>query len=316
MFMATNRFPPVKDFLDFTTNPERDAYFLGFFYADGYNYEKGGRLVISLALKDELFLQELSYSIHQTIRPLNYWNSRSHPIASMSISSRFLSKRVADLGAPQCKTHILKWPTFLSPKLERHFIRGYFDGDGSCLHSKHKKYELLNRAIHFPGTLDFLTGLQSSILKYTNLNSGIIKLGNIFLLHLGGNRKSLQFLEWLYQDCKYYMPRKRNRYILLKTEMQKLDERNTMVFQDNQTGLWYGRLPNKYKRKGTGIGYTKEEALSKWKNAMETIKQTSYEEWFKNRPPQRKRGQTRKHVKEQGLAEGRYLRKNKKIKVT
>ena len=310
--MATKRFPHRPDFLDFRANPERDAYFLGFFYADGYNNQKRGLITVSLSAKDEHFLCDLFDKIYLVPKEPCRFSSKGNPMASMTICSRELSQRIADLGAPQAKTFLLKWPTFLAPELERHFIRGHFDGDGSCIQMDRSDHSRLCRAIHIPGTLDFLTGLQKAIKRYTGLDSGIIPLGNIHLLHLSGNRKTLMFLEWLYQDAIFYMPRKRDRYLHLKQDMQELDEERTYIQHDKKKDLWMGRLPKKYKRVGTGYCQTYEEALDKWKRAMNTIRETSFEEWLENKPPQRKRGPTRQHIKERGIAEGRYLRKTGK----
>lgn len=308
--MATNRTPPLPTFLDFKTDAERDAYFLGFFFADGYNNEKQGRVVISLAQKDEDFLQMLSDAIHGQKRSLLRWQNKSRHIVCMSISSRYLSRKIASLGAPQKKTFLIRWPTFFPYVLLRHFVRGYFDGDGSCLEASSKDCAIKRRAIHIAGTLDFLTGLSAYVQSQTGLKGGIVPIGNICLYHIGGNRQSSRFMTWLYQDARFYLPRKRDRGLVLAQDLERLDTNKTYVFYDRKRDVWSGRLPLKYGRRCSGCATTKEEAVQLWKEAMAEIERTSFGEWL-NKRPIKTRGPTRKHVKERGIAEGRYLRKNK-----
>lgn len=67
------------------------------------------------------------------------------------------------LGCVPNKSLILKFPSeniFSNPELIRHFIRGYFDGDGSVFISreKHWRNKRYFNVIHyrFCGTYDFL----------------------------------------------------------------------------------------------------------------------------------------------------------------
>ena len=50
---------------------------------------------------------------------------------SLDIYSKHMSDSLAKLGCIERKSLILEWPEWLEENLYSHFIRGYFDGDGS-----------------------------------------------------------------------------------------------------------------------------------------------------------------------------------------
>lgn len=261
--MATKPFTTKPDFLTFSTNSERDAYFLGLFYADGYNSQKQGRLVIRLQPGDRAFLQTISNTIFNEPREL--YTVRGYP--ELNVGSKRLSLKMAELGAPQAKTFKIRFPNFLSVQDCRHFIRGYFDGDGSCMEMKRKNAQL-QRAVSFCGTLDFVSSLLTVIRDHTGIEMKIIPTGNIYLLYAGGNRRSLSILEWMYSDCSFFLPRKKSRFDDLKRDVHELDSRRCHVSFCKQKGKWMGRLPLKFGRKFTGYSDTKEGAIKKFNDAL------------------------------------------------
>lgn len=56
------------------------------------------------------------------------------------------------------KSKILEYPPSLSPELDRHFIRGYFDGDGCVSIAKSIQFSVV-------GTESFLTKVQTLFVK-------------------------------------------------------------------------------------------------------------------------------------------------------
>ena len=125
-----------EDFFD-NIDTEENAYILGFFYADGTNCELNDSLIgISFTqLEQDVDILEkiksamdADYNFYKCIQPTN-----DKVKYKFSINSQKLSKRLSELGAPPRKSLILKFPNkdiFKSEDLIRHFIRGYFDGDG------------------------------------------------------------------------------------------------------------------------------------------------------------------------------------------
>lgn len=78
---------------------------------------------------------------------------------------------------------ILKYPTWLDSTLEHHFIRGYFDGDGSIGLYNRKDRNSKVLSITIAGTKNFLLGIKSFI----NNKGNIGKLKNIHVLSFNGN---------------------------------------------------------------------------------------------------------------------------------
>lgn len=116
-------------------NTEAKAYFLGLLYADGYNNEERNCVQISLQEQDkeilELFNKEIKSNRPLLFLNLKKYNKNNQNCYRLSISSVKISKRLKELGCLQKKSFKIIFPTFLREDLIRHFIRGYFDGDGS-----------------------------------------------------------------------------------------------------------------------------------------------------------------------------------------
>ena len=121
-----------EDFFE-SIDTEEKAYWLGFLYADGYNYEAKGEVKVALAGKDKDFLLKLRDTIYPNKdKPLYYKeNSDLSTGYELNMSSARMSRHLAKQGCMQAKTFKIKFPYFIDESLYRHFIRGYFDGDGS-----------------------------------------------------------------------------------------------------------------------------------------------------------------------------------------
>lgn len=180
---------------------EETYYLLGYLFADGYiNPRKG---LINITSKDKEILEKISPLIGDLKINFNkygsyylQWYSKEH------------IKNLIDLGCPNKKSLILKYPTWLDSTLEHHFIRGYFDGDGSIgLYSrKDRNSKILS--ITIAGTKNFLLGIKSFI----NNKGSIRKLKNIHVLSFNGNLQADNFCKIIYKDSHIHMERKHNVY--------------------------------------------------------------------------------------------------------
>lgn len=208
-------------------NAEDKAYFLGFLYADGCNYETRASIQISLQEEDLGILEELNKKINSN-RPIRFckkaMESRKNQYC-LTVSSRYMSKRLAELGCVQKKSLILKFPTEEQvPKyLLRHFIRGYFDGDGHFSITKKKETLKVNSTMgcgfSIVSTEDFCIKLQEIVLKELSIESRLLtrfpernNSTRTFLL----TRKTdvIKFLGWIYEDATIYLERKYQKYRL------------------------------------------------------------------------------------------------------
>ncbi len=187
----------------------KKAYWLGFLYADAYNYEKKGWVVLGLQEKDLDHIHKFVEFMEGDIKSIKYVeNTKSY---YYKINSKYLSKVLAEKGCPQAKSFIIKYPDWLRDDLKYHFIRGYFDGDG-CLTFRQKQKEYKWSIV---GTLELCESivkifkekeieLKSRYLSKTN--------NNTWFLESSGNLKIQKILDLIYQDADVYLTRKYEKY--------------------------------------------------------------------------------------------------------
>ena len=94
----------------------------------------------------------------------------------------------------------------------RHFIRGYFDGDGSVFISneKHWRNGTITKVIHyrFIGTKDFLNEVNNQIGLSGNISCGK-NTGKASELCFKRKKKLIPFYKYLYENATIWLPRKR-----------------------------------------------------------------------------------------------------------
>ena len=191
-----------------TIDTEEKAYWLGFLYADGSVGSTDNRIELGLAEKDlkqiEKFRDFIGIPNKISYRP----NTKSYRYAFKSVPCK------ADLIKQGCvpkKSLILRFPTEdqVPKNLIRHFIRGYFDGDGWFTNTP----ECFQVGII--GTEDFIKGFLNSI-EIENKNN------KIFDVHrkdgakryvFGAYQDVLNFLNWIYKDSNVYLNRKYEHYL-------------------------------------------------------------------------------------------------------
>ncbi len=117
---------------------EAKAYWMGFIAADGC-VKENGTLSVLLSQKDKGHLETLNRTLSSSYPIGNYdygYESLCHgqrvttgPSCSLQIRSHQLTQDLTRHGITPRKTWSLRWP-LLALALERHFLRGYVDGDG------------------------------------------------------------------------------------------------------------------------------------------------------------------------------------------
>ena len=205
-----------KDFFK-VIDTEEKAYWLGFIYADGYivNGIKGKNndsLGITLSNKDKEHIEKFKKSIDSN-HPIRLYKTKyGSSSARIIIQDEELVADLIKLGVLRNKSLILKFPTtdMVDESLIYHFIRGYFDGDGSF---KKKGQKLNGYDFSVLGTIEFLTELRT----YLGVDNEIRKCNknndsNNYHLTFGGNQKVKQVANMLYGNANIYLDRKYKRY--------------------------------------------------------------------------------------------------------
>lgn len=210
----------VDEYFFNTIDTEEKAYWLGFVYADGY-ITLPHSLGISLAKKDMAHLKKLLLHMNSN-HPLNNYKSNSNygisEYTRFLLNSKNVFNQLKSKGVKLRKSLILEYPNVdMVPKhLNKHFIRGYFDGDGSLVLSRN--------SINFKicGTKEFLTSLIDIFneISHYNFQYKLFKRRNDdknnYYISYGGKNKVYSIMNYLYESSTVYLDRKMEKYLILK----------------------------------------------------------------------------------------------------
>lgn len=219
-----------KYFFDFDffekINSEIKAYWLGFLYADGCVLPQDPRgygeqeFKLSLSEQDQEILEKYKEDLKSTypIRRDETKHKKNENSQVQLICSYRSQKTVDDLkklGCVENKSLILKFPTEeqVPSKLIYHFIRGYFDGDGSISCYK-EAYQ-----ISFVGTESFIKTLSTYFKGGTVLPD--LRKKNSWYFNLGGNLQVLQAYHLMYDNATRFLQRK---YLKFQSLLKKYSE--------------------------------------------------------------------------------------------
>ncbi len=206
------------DFLFFRDiNTEEKAYLLGLLASDGHITHKGNIHKIKISLIDLELIEKFKIAIGANNKIYSFKKKETHQIQyALTISS---VEMIHDLekyglsGNKSSKTHI---PKEVPYNLIKHFIRGYFDGDGSIYIDK--------KRCNFP-TVTITSsslGMLQQIDKYLKENN-LVRLeknlieadnrGNCWYIRTNKIEEINNFLNHIYKDSKIYMKRKMDLYL-------------------------------------------------------------------------------------------------------
>lgn len=202
----------AKDYF-LSVDNERKAYFLGLLMADG-NVTDGatGGKAISLPLygEDGYLVEEFGKEIGC---PNIFYHSaesnakRSGFSSSNSTVIRFgcveMAADLAKYDVVNCKTGLEKIPILLCRELTPHFIRGYFDGDGTVYWTKDGYVRFGVYGSHL---------ICQQILDYFGWNNKVHdqKTYDVSFFLIQKKSKMLDFYNAIYTNATIWMNRKRN----------------------------------------------------------------------------------------------------------
>lgn len=192
---------------------EEKAYWLGFLYADGYiNINHGVELCLAECDYEHLvkFQSFMECDNDITYRP----DTKSYRI---SIYSKKVAQDLINLGCFQAKSLILNFPTSeqVPEELIHHFMRGYFDGDGSIATSAPNRGTRRQLRFSILGTNAFLDGYDKrilNVLKRTTPNKRG-RDGETYHIQYSGNKQVGIIFDYLYNNSTIYLDRKYTKFI-------------------------------------------------------------------------------------------------------
>ena len=196
---------------------EEKAYWLGFIYADG-NVNDFGKFELSVALayKDKNHLEKLR-DILAPNKELSEQEvtlkGKVYPSVRLQICNKVIVQDLIKLGCYPRKTSIITFPNeqILPKHLQNHFIRGYFDGDGS-LTINYSKTNAVQPKFSLLGTEPFLLSIQDIFSDYGVTPVKLYTKGNAYVYYKGGRQQCLKIREYLYHNATVYLERKAEKF--------------------------------------------------------------------------------------------------------
>lgn len=220
-----------------TIDTEDKAYWLGFIYADGNINKAQSTLRINLQARDNFHLSKLNKCIDGNFNVRIYdekHGDKTYPMCQILVYSTKIARDLMDKGVVPHKSNIITFPE-LRNDLVRHFIRGYFDGDGSICERKHKKRQSDLSCSFTSGSIEFLKSLRA-ILFSNDIKSYLVedKRGEKYSLSLAGLQNPDIFLHYLYDDSTVYLDRK---YVKKENLYKSLNIEQRLLRQPERVGF-------------------------------------------------------------------------------
>ena len=219
---------------------EKKAYLLGFIFADGcvQILPTTSALTASQMERDKDILESMKKELLS-----------DYPLLEISVKgtdqkkynfyayNRKLCGDLIKLGVCPRKSLILKFPDYLDEELVRHFIRGYFDGDGCIWDGKRKKMLVKdatcknghrNRIVHnvkftFTGVDSFIKVLQEKLINEAGLNKTKLNYSkaknpnnstskNVCSIEYSGRNNIKKIFHYMYDGATIFGKRKFNKF--------------------------------------------------------------------------------------------------------
>ena len=217
---------------------EEKAYWLGFLYADGYirETESGNSLGLKLAQLDiehlELFKKCVGSS-HKIRLGISKTKSKtgkeyvSH-MATFRIYSKRIVESIKKQGFHSRKTFTIEKPN-LKEEYYRHFIRGFFDGDGCCYVNERNGGCIVvqyNIACASPNFKQF-------IIEELNKHSIDTTCQTSISIDIVRGKSVINFFNYLYNDSTIYLKRKKDKGEKFVEYFNNKKELGMYCFQDD-----------------------------------------------------------------------------------
>lgn len=219
---ALRKIPDESIFMNGISNT--NAYVLGLIYSDGcLSYDNHcHRYKITISLNDFDILEK----IHKLMTPNKKLYEYKHP-NGRRVTYSIISCNEDDisflknLGMTERKSSIINFP-YIESNYIPHFIRGYFDGDGSVYvnrtktnyNNNIKQYNYINVSFT-TGSVDFATQLND-ILNTYNILSHVVKDSrvehNSWYVKIYEKESLTKFYNWIYNDAELFLLRKKLKF--------------------------------------------------------------------------------------------------------
>lgn len=193
--------PIDEHFFDEINTPQK-AYWLGFLYADGTVSEKNGH--VSITSIDYEHIEKFRDAIGSKNKITKVEDNRFSKLCVyyvFSTKSKTMVSSLIKYGCVPKKSLIIEGIPNIPTNMVSHFIRGYFDGDGSIhtvVHNEFvKKYDW---RISFNGTCSFLEDIKEFLGVGVKIRQS--STGKDFVIQINGSCQLNRVLGTIYQDSE------------------------------------------------------------------------------------------------------------------
>lgn len=202
---------------------EEKAYLLGFILADGTIGKKDNRIAVNNAIDDEEILLKIQELICPNMKITYRKNPNKKDTCIIRWSSAEMKEALACYNIKPNKTYDFdfKLPFGKIPEeLQRHFIRGFFDGDGCFIDGR---VEFITTSISF--ALQIAQKFEDEFNCYTSMRQRKTKnvIEYMFYFHNKYKNRKLflqKVYEWFYKDSTIFLNRKKKKFeMFLNTEV-------------------------------------------------------------------------------------------------
>ena len=252
------------------------AYMLGFIAADGclHKYtDKANSYLLSMHLhsKDRHILESFNQMIGSN-RPMRVINASTSTTkdgkvykngeqSCLLINSVQIAQDLMRLHIHPRKSWTAEWPTDYPPEFMHHYVRGFFDGDGSIHLIKHPYQKSKYIGVNFCGPEQYLLGLKATLEPVIGKDYGYmrpikVKGGTYYQLVYSGAATVKKMMDWMYEDSTVDT-RLSRKYKIYKDFYHNIDDmelRQNNVVNPN----------NKESEKWIVSAFDEEKSLTEW----------------------------------------------------
>jgi len=268
-----NRLPYTNvDFFDILDSEDK-AYWFGFVCADGCMNDTNRTVVVNLSSKDTSHLLKLAKVFNKRVYTYRYYN-RFHKKYYNSSILVLANHRIWDAlilkGVYPRKTYcdmdcvLRRVPSHLL----NHFVRGYFDGDGSVNDTDIKDGK--NYCFSLSGPEKFLRQLRGVLIEVLGLSETELESHeNMGVIRWSGREQIKLIGEWMYSEASVFMERKKSKYEKMCSEKTRRGYSGYRGVSWHRNNLkWLTSISNGKKRINLGYYHDVIDAAKAYDDAV------------------------------------------------
>ncbi len=198
---------------------EEKAWLLGLLFTDGSVRKIGnktGQIRLSLQLQDEPTINMIKEILHLDCKT-QYDKREGKEAVGFEFVNEQIFNDLKNFGIVPNKTYYTKglYLDKIPEELQRHYLRGLFDGDGGLTFSGNIYEISVDFTSYFKETVeDFQKAID---IKLDKKEHNIIQVSeNKSRCAWRGRQQCLKILSYLYEDASFYLKRKYDKYLRIK----------------------------------------------------------------------------------------------------